>query len=168
GARVPPHHPAAAHPIPRDHHGDRHRRYAERLRPDVHPHGRWTLVLLRSHRELHLSHRLRSDRAPTRLRLAGRRAVRIADHASGRGLGRGGPLAATSDSSDAMSNSFTSAQIDDSGPSLPRALHVAQNPSPTVRRPRVRRGRTLLARPGNLLVFLGLLLAAILWIYPFI
>ena len=67
-----------------------------------------------------------------------------------------------------MSNSFTSAQIDDSGPSHPRALHVAQNPSPTVRRPRVRRGRTLLARPGNLLVFLGLLLAAILWIYPFI
>src|SRR5699024_5772123 len=126
----------------------------------------------RSHRDLHLSPRLRSDRAPTRLRLGGRRAVRIADEGAGRGPSRGPsrgrPLGSTSDRSDEMSNSFISAQIDDSGPSHPRALHVAQNPSPTLRRPRVRRGRTLLARPGNLLLFLELLLAAILWIYPFI
>lgn len=62
-----------------------------------------------------------------------------------------------------MTDSIT-ARVDDPGSSHPRALGGKASSV----RPRLRRGRALLARPGNLLVFLGLLLAAILWIYPFI
>lgn len=67
-----------------------------------------------------------------------------------------------------MTNSTTSARLDDSSSNHPRSPDEEQDLPPTTRRRRVRRGRALLARPGNLLIFLGLLLAAILWIYPFI
>jgi ABC-type glycerol-3-phosphate transport system permease component len=78
-------------------------------------------------------------------------------------------MGSSSNRSDAMSWPETSERT--RVPGARNGSTVARNGSPPgekQRRVRTRRARNVLSRPGNLLIFLGLLMAAILWIYPFI